>query len=252
MFKRSLVFCFALALLLSPLLRTAYALFGAGDVVFDPAAFQRQLINYALSLNQYSTQTLQYSTQMQQLQNDYANLRNLGYKVDLSNLDEVQHIMKSALGISNDHAKMQGQFQLLYPDFKTYQGQKSVDYAKQSVEWSKQNQQNARDILSVTTQVQESIARDQKNLRYLSNRSDSASGTKDLLQTLNQLLIMQTKQLMQLQQIIATSAKADAAYLAEKASNNEASRAASEDMFRDWTKKGNRTPAPQPGKVFNK
>ena len=241
MCKWCLVLCFALALLWSPLLRTAYALLGAGDVVFDPAAFQRQLINYALSLNQYSTQTLQYSTQIQQLENEYTNMRSLGYKVDLSNLDQVQEIIKSALGISNDHAKMQGQFQKLYPDFATYQRQKSVDYARQSAEWSKQNQQNARDILTVTTKVHESIAQDQRNLKYLSNRSDSASGTKDLLQTLNQLLIMQTKQLMQLQQIIATSAKADAAYLAERVSGDEASRAASGNLFRDWTEKGSRT-----------
>jgi len=25
-----------------------------------------------------------------------------------------------------------------------------------------------------------------------------------------------------------------------------------DDMFRDWTKKGKRTPAPTPGRVFNK
>lgn len=249
MFKRLAVFLALTLMLLSPV-RPAYSLLGVGDVVFDPTAFQRQLINYALSLNQYSTQTLQYSTQIQQLENEYTNMRNLGYKVDLSNLDQVQQIMKSALGISNDHAKMQGQFLKLYPDFATYQRQTSVDYAQQSKEWSKKNQQNAKDILTVTTKVQESIARDQRNLQYLSNRSDSASGTKDLLQTLNQLLIMQTKQLMQLQQIIATSAKADAAYLAEKASNNEASRAASEDMFRDWTKKGQRRPAPNPSDVL--
>lgn len=230
----------------------AYAVLGVGDVVFDPQAFQQQLISYALSLNQYSTQTMQYSTQMQQLQNDYANLHNLGYQIDLSNLSQMQQVMSSSIGISNDFTKMQTQFQQTYPDFKSYQGQKSADYAKQSAEWSKKNQQNAYDILTVTTKLQESVARDQKTLKYLSDRSDSASGTKDLLQNMNQLLIMQTKQLMQLQQLIVITAKADAAFLAEKASNNEASRAANEDMFRDWTKKGNRTPLPMPGKVLGK
>lgn len=252
MLKRLLfISLFALALQVVVAL-PARAILGAGDIVFDPAAFQQQLIDYAMSLNQYSLQTEQYATEMQQLKNDYANLRSLGYQIDLSNLNQMQHVMASSIGISNDFKKMQGQFQELYPDFKTYQGQKSVDYAKQSAEWSKKNQQNAYDILTVTTKLQESVVRDQKTLKYLSNRSNTASGTKDLLQNMNQLLIMQTKQLMQLQQLISATAKADASFLAEKAANNEASRAASEDMFRDWTKKGHRTFAPKPGKVLNR
>jgi len=246
MFKRSFV---TLIVMLTALWVSspAFALFGAGDVVFDPAAFQRQLLNYALSLNQYSTQTLQYSAQINQLQNDYANLHNLGYQIDLSNLNQMQHVMGSSIGISNDFTQMQGQFQQLYPDFKTYQGQKSVDYAKQSAEWSKKNQQNAYDILTVTTKLQESVARDQRTLKYLSNRSDSASGTKDLLQNMNQLLIMQTKQLMQLEQLISTTAKADATYLAEKTSGDEAARAANENLYRDWSIKDRRTLKPAPG-----
>lgn len=250
MFKLSLPLFFAVMLTLLTFFRPAHAILGVGDVVFDPAAFQQQLIDYAVSVSQYSTQMRQYSTQMQQLQNDYTNMRNLGYRVDLSNLNELQRVMNSSIGVSNDYGKMQGQFQKLYPDFSTYNGQKGVDYAKQSTEWSRKNQQNAHDILTVTTRLKASVEQDQRNLAYLSNRSDSASGTKDLLQTMNQLLVMQTKQLMQLQQLIATSAKADAAYLAEKASNNEASRAASDDMFRDWTKKGRRTPAPNPSDVW--
>ena len=227
-----------------------HAVLGVGDIVFDPQAFQQQLTNYAMQIRQYSTQMNHYSTQVQQLQNDYTNMRNLGYKSDLSSLDQMQNTMYSAIGVSNDYTRMQGQFQMLYPDSATYKGQKGVDYAQQSAEWSRRNRQNALDMLTVSTKLQESIARDQSSLKYLNNRSDSASGTKDLLQTMNQLLIMQTKQLMQLQQLIATSAKADASYLAERAANDEASRAASENIYRDWNKKGARTPAPRPGNVL--
>ncbi|UPU37872.1 P-type conjugative transfer protein TrbJ [Geomonas paludis] len=247
MFKQLVVFSLLMVSVQTVFVAPAQGVLGVGDIVYDPAAFQRQLINYALSLDQYALQTEQYATQMQQLRNEYANLHNLGYQIDLSNLNQMQRVMASSIGISNDFAKMQGQFQELYPDFKTYQGQKSADYAKQSAEWSKRNHQNAYDILTVTTKLQESVARDQKTLKYLSDRSDSASGTKDLLQNMNQLLIMQTKQLMQLQQLISTTAKADAAYLAEKSSNGEAASSASKDLFRDWGKKGARTVKPNPG-----
>lgn len=238
-----------LVLAFTPLLATpsASALLGAGDVVFDPQAFVRQVISFALQANQYATQMKQFSSQIQQLENEYAHLRNLGFKADLSNLSQMRNTMNSAMGLSNDFSKMQGQFQKLYPNFATYNGQSGGNYAQQSAQWSLNNQQNAMDTLTVATKLQDSINQDQSTLQYLSGRSDSASGTKDLLQTMNQLLILQTKQLMQLQQLITTSAKADAAFLAQSASNNEASRAASDNIYRDWTSKGSRTPAPAPG-----
>jgi P-type conjugative transfer protein TrbJ len=228
----------------------SHAIFGMGDTVFDASAYTQQLINYATQLQQYYTQIRQYQSQMRQLENEYAHLRNLGYQVDLSNLDEIQRVMRDAIGISNDFNTMQGQFERHYPDFASYRNQSGISYAQQSAEWSRKTQQNALDLLTLETKLQQSIAEDQNSLRYLNTRSNTASGTKDLLQATNQLLILQTKQLMQLQQLIATSAKADAAYMAEKASNDEASRAASDNIYREWTRRTSRTPLPKPGHVL--
>ena len=222
-----------LALYTLPCIPQAHAILGAGDIVFDPQSFQQQLTNYAMQIKQYSTQ-------IQQLQS-------LNYQANLSDLTQMQNTLNSAIGISNDYGRMQGQFQRLYPDFSTYKGQAGASYAQQSFAWSQNNQQNALDLLTVTTKLQQSMLQDQNSLNYLNNRSDTAAGTKDLLQTANQLLILITKQLMQLQQLISTSAKADASYLAEKASNDEASRAQSSNFYRDMTKHKPHTPAPAPG-----
>lgn len=202
--------------------------------VFDPAALTQQIIHYITMCSQYATQTQQYARQIQQLQNEYRHLQELNFKADLSGLDDMKQLTQSALGMSNDFAKMQSQFEKEYPDFSTYQGQSGAGYAQQAAAWSRLNQKNARDILGTATRLQESMYRDQDALRMLSDRSNSASGTKDLLQIMNQLLILQTKQLMQLEQLLSATAKAAASYLAETASRQAAGAARSQKTIDTW------------------
>ena len=219
------------------LVTPAYALFGAGDVVFDPAALAQQITHYVIMCNQYATQSQQYVRQIQQLQNEYQHLKNLNFKADLSGLNDMRQLMNAATGLSNDFARMQSQFEQQYPDFGSYKTQNSQSYAQQAIGWNKLNRQNALDILKTGAKLQESIYRDQDTMRYLSDRSDAASGTKDILQIMNQLLILQTKQLMQLEQLLTQTAKADAAYLAEKASRD----AAESTRYRQQTDTWNNT-----------
>jgi P-type conjugative transfer protein TrbJ len=190
--------------------------------VFDAAALAQQLIHYVVMCNQFSTQSQQYARQIQQLQNEYQHLQNLNFKADLSGLNDMRQLTNAATGLSNDFTKMQTQFEQQYPDFEGYRTQDSASFAQQALRWNKLNRQNSLDILKTATKLQESMYRDQDSLRYLSDRSDAASGTKDLLQVMNQLLILQTKQLMQLEQLLTQTAKADAAYLAERSSRDAA------------------------------
>jgi type IV secretion system protein TrbJ len=217
MLKISFVVC-AAACLTAP----AYAIFGVGDIVTDPGLTMEQMLHYITMCGQYETQIQQYQNQIRQIQNEYQHLQNLDFRVDLSGLNDMKHVLTAATGISNDFVRMQTQFEQQYPDFDSYRDQNSVSYAQQALKWNRLNQQNALDILKTGTKLQESIYRDQDTLRYLSDRSDSASGTKDLLQAMNQLLILQTKQLMQLEQLLTQTAKADAGYLAERSSRDAA------------------------------
>lgn len=218
--------------------------------VFDYTSFAKQLIQYLTQVQQYYTQLQQYSTQMKQLETMQANLENLDYQSDLSNLDEMRAVMNSADGISNNFTNMQTQFNEHYPEFTAYQNQRGVDYARQSQEWSRINQKNAHDMLVMTTRLRESIEQDQDNLKYLSNRSSKASGTRDLLQATNQILIVNTKQLMQLQQLLQASLKAQAAFLAEKAAHDEALQAETKRSYNNWVEPGHHRPAPKPGHVL--
>jgi type IV secretion system protein TrbJ len=203
--------------------------------VFDYAGLTQQLIHYVTMCNQYTTQTQQYARQLQQLQNEYRHLQNLDFQADISGLDDMKQLAQSALGMSNEFAQMQAQFEREFPGFNTYQTQSGASYAQQAAAWSQLNQKNALDILRTSTKLQESMYRDQDALRTLSDRSNNASGTKDLLQIMNQLLILQTKQLMQLEQLLAATAKSDATYLAENASRQAAGAARSRKTIDTWS-----------------
>jgi P-type conjugative transfer protein TrbJ len=222
-----------------------------GLPVLDIAGLTQQISHYVLMTQQYATQAKQYATQIQslqyqysQLQNDYRNLTNLNFKADLSGLNEMQRVMNSAVGISNDVSRIETQFETLYPDFASYQNQNGASFSQQSALWSRQNQQSALDTLRVGAAIQQNITADSSTVQTLNERSSSAQGMKDLLQVANQLLIMQTKQLMQLEQLLSSTAKADSAYLAERASKEAAAAARGKNQLQDWNKKGNRVVNP--------
>jgi len=225
----------------------SYALFGVGDVVFDPTAFAQLLVHYYVLYNQYSTQVQQYARQIEQLQNEYKHLQSLNFKANLSGLDDMRQVMNAATGLSNDFTRMQTQFEQQYPNFDTYKTQGSSSYAQQAMQWNKLNQQNSMDILTTETKLQASMNQDQATLSYLSDRSDAASGTKDLLQVLNQLLILQTKQLMQMEQLMTATAKADAAYLAERSSRDAAESNRYQQQSDTWSNTNNAVVNPSLG-----
>ena len=223
----------------------------SGIPVVDFAALGEQMLHYITMISQYSTQVEQYSvqaqhysTQLRQLENDYRNMQRLDHAANLNGLDEMQGVMNSAVGISSDAARMQTRFETLYPDFARYQDQSGASFSRQAAEWSKQNQQSALDTLRVQAAIKANIEADSVELKTLSARSGSASGTKDLLQVANQLLVLQTKQLMQLQQLLSSMAKADSAYMAERASKEAAAGARNQKSAEKWYTKGTKTVRP--------
>lgn len=247
--------------------------------VFDYTAFSQQLLHYISLINGYTTQLRQYQTQIQtyvtqyeQLQYTVRNATNYKYQLNLSSLDHVQGMMNSAVGISYDAGRMQTQFETLYPDFKAYENYEnrrtvnlpfptkrdasnehrstsylpfpskkdSQNYSDQAIQWAQVNQGSALDTLRVQSALRANLVADRTDLQTLSNRSKSAAGTKDLLQIANQLMVLQIKQLMHLEQLLMALAKADSAYMAEQASKDAASAARSRRASESWKTKGNK------------
>ncbi|MHC1697552.1 MAG: P-type conjugative transfer protein TrbJ [Geobacteraceae bacterium] len=213
----------------------SYAVFGIGDIVFDPSAFSQQMISYMNMVKQYVTQAQQYSTQLQQLAAQTQNLQNLNYMIDLTGMQDMQKIIQSARGIASDYSTLQRKYDERYPEFSKFSNMSGEDYAKKALEWNQETANSNRDAMDLISKTKDWFNSDSNDLRKLSVKANAVSGAKDGLQSIAQIAALQSKQLIQLQQTMSASAKAEGAYMAQKAEQEAAATARLQRWGKDFT-----------------
>src|SRR6266702_1592139 len=107
----------------------AHAVLGVGDVVFDASVYMGTLLTY---FQQYTA----VQNQLQQLQNEAANLSNMDAGTQQSTMSNIQSKLQQLTALNNgvrgltmDYAKVERQFDQVYPDFSKYNGMSGEDYA---------------------------------------------------------------------------------------------------------------------------
>lgn len=209
--------------------------------VTDAGSIAQQIISYAMQLQQYSNQVQQLQNQYQQLANEAQNLKNLNWQAPLSDLNNLSQIMRNVQGIAASYSTAQSQFQKLYPDFNSYSGMTGSGYLQQAAAWQRQNRNAAQDTMNIQAMLRDAVQSDRNTVYSASNRSAAAQGTRDALQATNQLLAVVSKQLMQLQTLLSSTASLDAGYAAERASKEAAAQQRNQDRFAGWNNIGART-----------
>ncbi|MBT1077215.1 P-type conjugative transfer protein TrbJ [Geobacter grbiciae] len=216
--------------------------------VLDYSNLMQALLNYMSQIQQYTTLANQYATQLrqlanqyQQLQNEAQNLKNLNYLLDVAGLDDLQQIMLKAQGIANDYARLQQTFNNQYPDFARYNTMSGRDYAGYAIKWNQEVYTNTKAAMDVQANMKNSFVQDKNAISDLRTRTALVQGSRDGLQNIANIALLQAKQLAQLQQLMASSQRAESAYMAERASGEAAAKAKKDNLYRDWSKKGSRT-----------
>lgn len=202
--------------------------------------FVTLIIQYSTQLKQYSSQVAQVANQYQQLRNEAQNLKNLNYLLNIAGLDKMQQIMRNAQGIANDYATLQRVFDQKYPDFVKYSKMSGKDFAAKALEWNEENRRNIKAAQDIQAELPELFRKDVETGKDLLSKAAQIQGARDGLQTIAQIGIHQTKQLMQLQQLMAASQRAESSFMAQKSSGEAAARAKKDNLYRDWASKGNR------------
>ena len=202
----------------------AQAIFGVGDIVFDPSAFSQSIISYMNQIRQYMQQCQQYATQLKQLEAQMQNLQGLNYMVNLTGFQDMQRIINSSRGIASDYAQLQRQYDQVYPDFSKFNTMSGKDYALKATEWNQQTANTNRDAMDLISKSKDWFYSDTGDLRNLTVKANNVSGAKDGIQAIAQISALQSKQLVQLQQTMAASAKAEGAYMAQQAEKEAAAR----------------------------
>lgn len=190
----------------------AHALFGIGDIVFDPSNLAQNIMTAANTLEQINNQIKQLQNQAQSLMNQAKNLTSLDFSAlsELrSALSATNQLIQQAQGLAFNVQQMETQFRELYPasfDSAVSSAQMVLDARKR---WTT-SLEALRTATKVQSQAVQNFAKDEQALTDLVNRSQSAVGALQATQATNQLLALQARQSMQAQQLQITQDRAAA------------------------------------------
>jgi len=205
----------------------AHALFGVGDIVFDPSNLAQNLITAANTLTMIDNQIQQLANEAQMLINEAHNLESLPDSIagDLKRtLEEVDGLIRSAEGLAYEVDTIEAQYKELYPDSFAPGTTTPEILANAQGGWA-QARSGYKDALKIQAQVVGTITTDSALLDKLVADSQGATGALQATQAGNQLTALATKQSMQLQELIAAQSRAEDLERANALSERERGRA---------------------------
>ncbi|MBX9613911.1 MAG: P-type conjugative transfer protein TrbJ [Burkholderiales bacterium] len=204
----------------------AHALFGIGDIVFDPSNLTQNILTAARTLEQINNQIRQLQNEAQMLLNQARNLTSLDFSVlnDLrATLSATNRLIQQAQGLAYNVSHMESEFRRLYP--ASYSASTT---GTQMAQDARSRWLNSLEALRTATQVQsqavQNFAADERTLSDLVNRSQSATGALQAMQATNQLLALQSRQAIQAQQLQITQDRAEALEQARQVAVQERAR----------------------------
>ncbi|MDA5193712.1 P-type conjugative transfer protein TrbJ [Govanella unica] len=210
--KRIVLSCLTAIAMTLALPQNAHAIFGLGDIVYDPANHAENVLTAARTLAQINNQIQQLANDAQMLINQTRNLTRLPRSIasDLQNsLLRMDDLTRSAQGIAYDLAAIDNHYRRLFPE--SYDNSTS---ASRILRDAREAWGLARDgfkhSLAVQAEVVGELRRDGQLLDRLMAESQGAVGNLQALQAGNQLTALAAKQSMQLQTLLAASTRAEA------------------------------------------
>lgn len=240
----------------------AHAIFGMGDIVYDPSNFAQNITTAISEVTQELKQVEQYTTQLrelmtakQQLDDMVQNTKQLTH----FNWDDAQGTLSQLLGVTNtiDTYKNQlGSFDSFLGKFQTIEYYRNLpcigsntctatDRASiaENDRLSSEARKKANDALFRGIDLQQqTLQKDSEHLRELQQAAQSSTGRLQALQAANELASEQTNQLLQIRGLLVAQQNALATQM-EVQNDKEARAIALEEKF----KSGKYMPAKETG-----
>jgi P-type conjugative transfer protein TrbJ len=200
--------------------RPAFALFGVGDVVFDPKNFAQHI----LILQKHADQLLQLKAQVEQMDRMLE-----GW--DMSRVDETLAQMRKIHGTLDDIGTSLGDLDSRFPDDWTTADPHNADASlnPRLAEWRADQRLRAEQTVELHQAVADSIAETQDRVADYVRASNSAPGQLAAQQATNELLAVQVQQLQELQALEIAALRAELEQMAGRASAGDWRRANLED-----------------------
>ena len=219
--RRFMIGAFAATLALLPAQSAAWR------VVYDPWNHAENVLSAARALEEINNQVKQISNEAQMLINQTRNLANLPVSIAgelQGSLNQVDKLIRDARGIAYQLSEIDRTYRQFFPD----QYENSVSTVKivqdARATWNLARK-GFRHALEVQASVVGEIRSDAAALDRLIGESQGAAGNLQAVQAGNQLTALAAKQSMQLQSILAASARAEALAEADALAARERGRA---------------------------
>ena len=195
-------------------------------VVIDPTNLIQNTLTAIRTLEQINNQIQQLQNEAQMLTNQARNLASLPFNVVSrlrSNLATTQRLIARAKGMAYDVARMDQDFQRLYPE--QYAATVSGDQMYRDTQERWKNTLNGlQTTMQMQAQASQNLSDDEGVLADLVGKSQSAEGALQAMQAMNQLLALQAKQSIQTQRLQITQDRAASLELARQAAAAERGR----------------------------
>ena len=195
-------------------------------VVIDPTNLVQNTLTAIRTLEQINNQIQQLQNEAQMLTNQARNLASLPFNVVSrlrSNLATTQRLIARAKGMAYDVARMDQDFQRLYPE--QYAATVSGDQMYRDAQERWKNTLNGlQTTMQMQAQASQNLSDDEGVLTDLVGKSQSAEGALQAMQAMNQLLALQAKQSIQTQRLQITQDRAASLELARQAAAVERGR----------------------------
>lgn len=190
-------------------LTSAHAQFGG--IVYDPRNHAQNIMTAARTLQQINNQVRQLANEAQSLLNEAQNLAQLPTSVakDLQDsLGEVDKLLREAEGLTYKVAEIDDEYRRLFPEgYAAASNSQIIGNARETWQLARKGFKHS---LEVQAGVIEEVRADAATLDSLIAKSQGASGNLQAAQAGNQLTALAAKQSMQMQTLIAASARAEA------------------------------------------
>jgi P-type conjugative transfer protein TrbJ len=216
--RASLIACVAIALLPMP--------GRAQMVVYDPSNYAQNVLQAARVLQQINNQIASLQNQTLMLLNQSKNLARLPYSSLQSieqSLSRTQQLINQAQRLSFDVNQIDQAFQRIYP-----QGYTGATSSQQLTLDAQERWRNAlaahQDALRVQAGVVQNLDSTRIEIDALVSSSQSAVGALQAMQSGNQLIALQIKQIADLTAVIAAHSRAQSLSGARDAANQDQAR----------------------------
>jgi len=196
--------------------------------VYDPANHIQNIYQAIRSLQEVNQQIQQLTHEIEMLENMARDLEALPDSIAddiLRRMRRIEDLMREAEGIGYRVEEIEREYEEVYPeDYGAEPPRQAVLVEEARARW-RQSRTAYRESLEVTASVVSSAREDSESLDRLIADSQSAVGNLQVAQAGNQIVALQTEQLMQMEAMMAAHYRAEALERARQLAEAERGRA---------------------------